>query len=227
MVDIPDIGPVELVKHRRSRSLKISLQPNGSVRVSLPYWAPYEAAIKFAESRKEWISSNRHQTTLLEHGQMIGKSHSLDFVTKPGIIKPSGRQQGNDLVVSLPEGMDYNDSAAQKAARSVAIRALRQEGEALLPDRLQDLATEHGFTYASVSVRQLKARWGSCTNKKDITLNLFLMQLPWELIDYVLLHELCHTKHLHHGPEFWEEFQAAMPDAKQRRTRMRQYKPAL
>jgi predicted metal-dependent hydrolase len=66
------------------------------------------------------------------------------------------------------------------------------------------LAGLHGFTYASIRISKSKTRWGSCSSKKNIGLSLFLMQLPLHLIDYVLLHELCHTVEMNHSRQFWE-----------------------
>lgn len=226
-VDIDGVGPVELVKHRNSRSLKISLQANGGVRVSLPMWAPYITAQQFAQSKRNWILEHRHNPTLLTDAQSIGKAHHLYFVSSHEANKVSARQNGSELRVTYPVAMSRESEAVQSAARKVAIRALRVEAERLLPGRLHELASKHGFKFNSVQIRQLTARWGSCTQKQDITLNLFLLQLPWQLIDYVLVHELCHTKHLHHGPDFWEEFERALPTAKTLRKQIRAHKPAI
>jgi predicted metal-dependent hydrolase len=76
-----------------------------------------------------------------------------------------------------------------------------------------------------LSWSRLKGRWGSCDQDKNIVLNLFLMQLPWQLIDYVLLHELCHTMHLDHGPGFWQTFLMHKPTAKDLRREIRHYQP--
>ncbi len=226
-VDISGIGLVTLVKHRRSRSLKISLQPNGTVRVSLPMWAPYRAAIKFAESKRGWIEQHRQQPAILVSGQAIGKAHHLYLIPSARTLKVSARQQDSTLRVQFPATLSASSSEVQSVARKLAVRALRAEAKRLLPSRLHELAARYNFTFKSVQIRQLKARWGSCTHQQDITLNLFLMQLPWELIDYVLVHELCHTKHLHHGPDFWTELERAIPDAKRRRKAMRAHKPAI
>ncbi|MDR0834242.1 MAG: M48 family metallopeptidase [Candidatus Symbiothrix sp.] len=72
-----------------------------------------------------------------------------------------------------------------------------------LPKQLADIAQAHGFTYLSVKTRKSKTRWGSCSSKKTISLSYYLLLLPQHLIDYVLLHELCHTVHMNHGPAFW------------------------
>jgi predicted metal-dependent hydrolase len=74
-----------------------------------------------------------------------------------------------------------------------------------LTDRLYHLAKEHGFTCNKVSIRKQKTRWGSCSHNNNISLNLKLVLLPKELIDYVMLHELVHTRIHNHNKKFWAE----------------------
>ncbi|MFC2010387.1 M48 family metallopeptidase [Chloroflexota bacterium] len=74
-----------------------------------------------------------------------------------------------------------------------------------LTDRLYHLAREHGFTCNNVSVREQRTRWGSCSHKNNISLNVKLVLLPKELIDYVMLHELVHTRIHNHSKKFWAE----------------------
>ncbi len=123
--------------------------------------------------------------------------------------------------------MPSSVAVVQDAAASASLKALRKEAETLLPQRLRTLSDQTGLGYASVSVRQLKSRWGSCDNHKEITLSIFLMQLPWHLIDYVLVHELTHTKVMRHGAPFWEELERHLPGAKQLRKEMAAYQPIL
>ena len=84
------------------------------------------------------------------------------------------------------------------------IRELRIKALEYLPGRLQALAKINRFEYSGVKISKSKSRWGSCSSKKNINLSLFLMRLPLHLIDYVILHELCHTIEMNHGPQFWE-----------------------
>lgn len=227
IVSIPELGEIRLVKNSRSRSVKISLGAGGVVSVSLPPWVPYQAAIQFALSKKAWILENKQSSELLEHGMNIGKQHTL-YMRKDQHKNTVSTRLGNSLLtVTHPSHLEWDSAEVQKAARAAAQKALKKQAEALLPARLQELADEHNFTFQSVSVRQLKARWGSCNNKQEIVLNYYLMQLPWALIDYVLLHELAHTKALHHGPDFWAIFESVLPGAKQRRKGLKEYKPAI
>jgi len=81
--------------------------------------------------------------------------------------------------------------------------ALRKKALSVLPAQLARLASMHNFVYLSVKIRKSRTRWGSCSSKKTISLSLYLMILPEHLIEYVLLHELCHTVHMNHSAAFW------------------------
>ena len=228
-VVIPQIGQVTIYKRRGNRSLRLSIGAGGEVRVSMPVWLPYRAGEQFAASKAPWIAAQRTeaQPALLQHGQAIGKAHRLHFEQAALATKVQARLAPNEVRVRFPLLASPHEPAVQRAAQRASIRALRKEAEALLPQRLQTLAQQTGFTYADVAVKQLKSRWGSCSSSKEITLNLFLMQLPWHLIDYVLVHELVHTKVMRHGTPFWREFESHVPHAKRLRREIGNYQPVL
>jgi hypothetical protein len=83
-----------------------------------------------------------------------------------------------------------------------------------LVGRLEQLARRHGFTYNRVFIKNQKTRWGSCSNKNNINLNINLVRLPQELMDYTLLHELVHTRIKNHSSKFWDQMDALLGDAK-------------
>lgn len=219
--------PVTIYKRRANRSLRLSLGPDGAVRVTMPAWAPYQAGLSFVRSRQAWITAQRQPPRLLRTGQAIGKAHHLHFQTSPAASRPSSRINGSQIVVSYPDHMEGRDPAVQAVANQASIRALRRQAEQLLPLRLGHLAEQHGFQFAGVSIKQLRSRWGSCDHHRRIVLNLFLMQLPWQYIDYVLIHELTHTKILKHGPEFWQAMEQVLPNVKQLRKELKDHKPVL
>lgn len=225
-IDVGGIGLVSFYKRRGARSIRISITHQGQVRVSLPLWAPYSAGVAFAESRKEWIIAERPETKLMGQGYRLGKAHHITFLPGTGATVTT-RVSGNEARVMLPSGVRWDDPRSQEAAASVGTRVLKKESRMLLPRRLELLATQYGFTYKSVTIKQLSGRWGSCSEQKDIILNCFLMQLPWELIDYVILHELTHTRVMAHGPVFWEEMSKVTQNLKQHRTQIKKHKPVL
>ena len=99
----------------------------------------------------------------------------------------------------------------------------REDARKILNQRLAELATEHDFEYAKVSIRKQNTRWGSCSSQNNISLNQSLLHLPDDLIDYVLLHELTHTRVKDHSPSFWDELETVCPDAKEKRRLLKTY----
>jgi predicted metal-dependent hydrolase len=83
------------------------------------------------------------------------------------------------------------------------VEALRKKAKEFLPGRVNELASMYGLKYEKVKVKNAQTRWGSCSNKKNINLNLHLMRLPVQLQDYVILHELAHVLYPNHGIKFW------------------------
>jgi predicted metal-dependent hydrolase len=83
-----------------------------------------------------------------------------------------------------------------------------------LVDRLDYLAQKHGFQYNRVFIRNQKTRWGSCSGKNNINLNVNLVRLPDELMDYTILHELVHTRIKNHGKRFWAQLDRLLGDAR-------------
>jgi predicted metal-dependent hydrolase len=134
---------------------------------------------------------------------------------------------GTTVLVSHPGGELAASPAVQRMAEEACVRALRRQAKRLLQQRLAYLAALHGFTYNEVAIKRLKSRWGSCDQHRNIVLNLFLMQLPWELIDYVLLHELTHTRVLRHGPDFWRAMSEVSPAATTLRKDLRAHQPTV
>jgi predicted metal-dependent hydrolase len=218
---------VTVYKRKASRSLRLTITAKGDVRVSIPYWVSYDEGVKFAKSRLHWIEAQRPDTSQLTHGQRIGKAHHLRLLPLGIVVKTSARVYDTEIIVKYPSHLTASSEEVQKAAQDASIKALRKQAEQLLPGRLSNLAEKHGFSYGHVQVKLLKSRWGSCDHERNITLNLYLMQLPWELIDYVLLHELTHTEIMRHGPDFWNAMRRVLPNLQSIRKQMRTHHPVL
>jgi predicted metal-dependent hydrolase len=227
IIVLPQIGEVVLAKRRGSKHLRLSVTASGRVRVSLPTWAPYAAGVQFAASKKVWITNQlaAHQTVALASGVLIGKSHRLIFYQSPNFKNINAKV--TPTTIEIRSNLSFDNPKVQTKAKQASEKALKQEAMTLLPQRLDVLAKRYGYQYNSVRVRKLTSRWGSCSSTKNITLSYFLMQLPWKFIDYVLLHELIHTKYLHHGADFWSAFKSALPDARGLQKEIKVYKPRI
>jgi predicted metal-dependent hydrolase len=92
----------------------------------------------------------------------------------------------------------------QKVFTEEEMERLRAQAKQFLPPRVQTLAQRHGFSYSGVSIKNIRSRWGSCSATNNLNFSIYLMYLPDEQVDYVILHELCHTVHKNHGTRFWD-----------------------
>jgi predicted metal-dependent hydrolase len=223
------IGDVTVFKRRGTQNIRLTVGQNGKIKVTIPAWASFRAGVGFAEARAEWIQEHLtiSATKLLNEGQPIGKAHRLHFIADSSTTSAVARIRGSEIMVHHTPQLPATASVVQKRAADAALRALRLQAKRLLKQRLDGLAAAHDYTYSSFSVKQLKSRWGSCDQDKHIVLNIYLMQLPWHLIDYVIMHELAHTKVLRHGTPFWQEMQRHTPHAKRLRTELHTYQPVL
>jgi predicted metal-dependent hydrolase len=106
-------------------------------------------------------------------------------------------------------------------------RAWKARAREVLPARLQELADLHGCRVAAVRIRSQKTRWGSCGPDGDISLNWRLMLMPDWVRDYVLVHELMHTRRMDHSPAFWAHVAAAYPEYREARQWLRRHGPSL
>lgn len=227
-VEIQGIGEVTIQKRRANRSIKLSVSYDGIVKVTMPTWAPYKMGIEFAKSKAVWLSDQQQtkKRHVFVNGERIGKGHRISLIPEPRLDTKS-RVTTQEIIVRYPSGFGIDHDQVQSKVHSSAVRALKQEANNLLPQRLSELARMNEFSYKSVSIKQLKSRWGSCSTHSDIVLSCYLMQLPWDLIDYVILHELAHTRVMAHGPKFWAELEPFVSNLTAKREQMRTHKPML
>lgn len=222
---IEGIGDVSFQKRRGARNIKLRMDAHGRAIVTMPYFVPYAFGEQFVRRNQGWLEMQQSRHEPLIDGQMVGRIHKLRFIADSDAKAPRARVLASRIDVR--HAGDPGDEVVQTAARKAAVRALRREGERFLPKRLRDIASAEGYEYASCQLKQLKGRWGSCDSRRHIVLNIYLMQLPDELIDYVIYHELAHTRHMNHGEGFWHELTAHLPSARELRKQIKQYQPTV
>jgi predicted metal-dependent hydrolase len=112
---------------------------------------------------------------------------------------------------------------SQRQAMDPSVIIDKVKAKKKLTNRLKQLAVQHGLTYNKVIIRNQKTRWGSCSHKNNISLNMKLVLLPDELVDYVILHELVHTRIHDHSKRFWGELGKYVGNGKLMAKRLRKY----
>lgn len=104
------------------------------------------------------------------------------------------------------------------------LKKLKAEAREVISERVEHYADMMGVSYKSVSIRKQKTRWGSCSAKGNLSFNCLLLLFPSELLDYVVVHELCHVKYMNHSRDFWAEVEKFMPDYNRRRALLKKCK---
>lgn len=195
----------------------------------MPLYAPtflLKRLIKGSRPQLREIIERSYKPDSYEHGMQVGKSHR--FIVEPSQDgKLAVSRHGRDIIVKQPNGLSLSSPAASKQISSVVNAALRHEAKSYLPRRLEYLADKYDFKYTKVRFSHAGGRWGSCSSNGTISLNIALMKLPFELIDYVLIHELSHTSEMNHSAQFWALVASADPDYKQHRRLLRDQNPSI
>jgi hypothetical protein len=114
-------------------------------------------------------------------------------------------------------------NSAQTRLPEVVTAAGKRQIRQLVSQRVAHYAEVMGVSYGRISIRNQKTRWGSCSSDGNLNFNCRLLFLPPELVDYVVVHELAHRRHMNHSPEFWREVERYLPDYRERRERLKQY----
>ena len=187
--------------------------------------------ITLLDQRRDWIEDTlkqQRQRPSLERTYLDGELWSVagqDYRLKV-VIDPDSTAQvnllGTRLELSLP---NPDHSVAQR--RELLQHWYQQQAESLWPQRLQHWSGQLELRYSSLKIRPYKSRWGSCSAQGRISLNTLLAMAPQAVLDYVMIHELCHLRHLNHSKAYWALVEQHCPDARELRRWLRQHGSAL
>lgn len=223
-----EFGTITIKRSALAQSVRLKIDREGLLVVSMPMRTPLYFAKQLINEAREQVrqslSKTSQQLTVLQHGERIGKSHRLALRQGDTL---HGRIIGMFIEVTVPTHQSNDSPEVQSYIKAFVLKALRAQAKAYLARQLEHLAQTHGFTYKTVRFSNAGTRWGSCSSNGTISLNIWLMQLPFELIDYVIIHELCHTRQMNHSPAFWGLVESIMPDFRTRRRDLKDRKPYL
>ncbi len=228
-IEIPGIGKVKVRRGLHIKILSIKMAPGRGVWVNVPYGVSERMAKDFVVSQQEWIKEQFSRLKVYEKDTGVGLGINTEIRTKFHILKvrscsesvPSYRIDGDEIHLFVPVQTPYERIAPY--IENFLIEVYRLESRRYLPDRVRELADRYGFKYGKLSFRNNISNWGSCSGEDNISLNIKLMKLPDVLIDYVILHELCHTIEKNHSDRFWALVKRVCPDYGESRKQLRKY----
>jgi predicted metal-dependent hydrolase len=204
---------------RRARRLSLRVFPDARVEVVVPPRARPRGVEQFISSHREWIDAKRTQALANRPAPEPFPPESIVFAVtgeRWRVQLADGRgatralEQGNrgDPERVLRITGDTRPVAVRSALRAWLMRAARER----LEPRVAALAAGSGVRYARVSIRRQRSRWGSCSVRGTISLNACLLFQRAPVVDYLIVHELTHVKHMNHSPRFWHAVEAACAD---------------
>jgi len=218
---------INVFKRKGTKSIRLSVLSNGEVRLTIPNWLPYFKAQEFINHQAEFIKKNYQKKSVIKDGQLIGRYHRLNIINSNQIEDFKIQITNHELIVKINPKQDYLSDRVQLKITEKANKVLQKEAQNYLPQRLKQLSEQINYNYKDLKIKKLKRRWGSCDSHQIITLNYYLMTLPIELIDYVIFHELTHTKILNHSAEFWQLLDQNYSNSKIYRKKIKDYQPQI
>jgi predicted metal-dependent hydrolase len=211
------------VRYSKRRTLALYVYPDQRVEVRAPLGCPEAVVQGFVADKSAWV-----QRKLAEF------SRRPPVVAEFDIGQPQPYLGAHYPLVLIPERPFGVWLAADRLllrcrAESGAARLLadwyRRQAQEVFAQRLlacREKMADFRLPEPALRLRRMRRRWGSCSSDGKITLNLDLVRYPLHLIDYVIVHELCHLREFHHGPAFYRMMDAALPDWQERRSELRQ-----
>ncbi|HEV2412292.1 MAG TPA: SprT family zinc-dependent metalloprotease [Candidatus Saccharimonadales bacterium] len=228
VINDEEFGAITVRFNSRARRIIMRLNTNGSLLITAPHRRYLPDVERFIESSRDRLRTQRIQQksdmVIFRDGQLIGKHHTLSLL-RADVPSVQSRTSESKVLVKYPGWLEAESKEVQDVVTAAVKKALRRQAKLLLPLYVADRAKQRGLGYETVRVNSAKSRWGSCTTNRRISLNLWLLMLPDELIDYVVCHELCHLIHPNHGEEFWQEVASFVPDYLAKRRLLKTYHP--
>ena len=211
---------VTVTKSKR-KSLSIAIQPDGNLLVKAPFGLTNDEILKWVKSKTGWIIRQREKVleqqknnpqkryVTGERFSYLGRDYELEVRISDGRAGMVGILE-NKIVV-------FSKVVSEEVVEKILISWYVEQAKIWIPKRVRHFAGQMGERYKNITIKNQKKRWGSCSSDRNLNFNWRLMMMPEEIIDYVVVHELCHLKQMNHSKAFWDEVEKILPNYKIRK----------
>ncbi len=203
-IEDKELGLINIVRNTRARNV-IARNKAGFIQMTVPSY--------FSEKQiYDVLEKMRSRLLKIPAKPKLEFSTESNFSTATFSVKIESRNVRNYhaklhdgvLLITCPDTNELSDDKVQSTIRNCIEQTMRHEANRVFPMMLKNLAEKYRFEYTSLKINKSRTRWGSCSSKKSINLSYFCLLLPQYLIEFVMLHELCHTIEMNHGQQFWK-----------------------
>ncbi|MFC1733456.1 M48 family metallopeptidase [candidate division KSB1 bacterium] len=222
--------PLVFRRSRRARRLRLQMNDKGKFTLVAPWLTSKRTINHFIDEHIRWIEK---QIVKVEKQKQLRP----DFKYRDGdmfyyfgepvtlIVRPFDRKRPtvkiHDDQMQIALNRDISKSNGMSAIKKTIEQFYKKKAEEVIHDRLQFFNEHYGFKYNRVTLRNQKSRWGSCSYRKNLNFNWRLIMAPIEVIDYVVVHELCHLKEMNHSARYWKLVSETTPNYKETRKWLR------
>lgn len=217
--------PYDITYSRRRKSISIIVHHTKRVEIKAPSGTPASYIHGLAGKKVTWIVKRLKVLDTLAAHQVERKYHEGEvffFLGTPLVLSINGdpasggaRCDDGHLVVSVTSPLPGHD--AGDCTRKQVMDWYRLQADHIIGDKIQEFSALLDISPPSFRLRNARRRWGSCNHNNHLNFNIRLIMAPIGLVEYVVMHELCHVRHKNHSGEFWEALRQVMPDYHERR----------
>ena len=210
----------------RRKTIGIIVDNNGEVKIHAPYRVSEKQVIDVVQKKADWIFKKVNEVAARnanliprqfvsgEKFLYLGKEYTLEVLEKDS-QKSAVLIKNDTITVYILKGLD--EESRTKAVKDTLIHWFRQQFAGIAKDRIEKYSQYINAAPCKVVIKDQKTRWGSCSKKGNINLNWRLVMAPVEIIDYVIVHELCHLKFMNHSKYFWNLVVSVLPNCQESR----------
>ena len=220
------------INYSRRKTMAITVNGDGTIRVAAPRGTAARTVQKWVASQSPWIVRKLAELEtahrlLAQRNYLsgedffyLGRPYKLELTHEPRRVRPAVQLGEGTILVKAPDcSPAVVKESLQGWYRWAAGRHIRM--------RVEHYQVRLGKYPGRITIREQKTRWGSCSARGNLNFNWRVMMAPPEIVDYLVVHELCHLVHLNHSPEFWALVATVIPDYKARKDWLRKNGPSL
>ena len=208
-------------KSKRAKHLRITISHEGVVVVA-PLKVKEDQVTRFIESKKDWIHKHYLKQRYIPYREFVSGEKlpclGEEIILRIQHVKCKRTRvilEGNNLVVIIHEGLSQREQRDE--VQAALERWYKQTVRKAIINRLNYFNEKLRVQFGIVRIKSQKTRWGSCSRKGNLNFNWRLAMAPEHIIDYVVVHELCHLVYMNHSKEFWRLVESQIPDYKDKR----------
>lgn len=198
-----DLGKVRIKRNARAKR-SIARRKSGGIELTVLAWFSEEQIYAVLEEMRPRLLKLKGNPRFIFTPEAVFKTLTFSVsIENRDVRNYHVSLDGGILKIICPNIDDFENETVQNTIKNSIEQTMRSEAKRIFPRKLDELARKNNFSYTRLAINKSKTRWGSCSSKKSINLSYFCLLLPEYLLDFIILHELCHTIEMNHGERFW------------------------